>query len=156
MEEVSSQRRSARWPMAMFFNMLDVSTLATYLIYYENNKMIARKTAERRQFLRKLSEELTKPMIELRMTNPQVMRHFTTKIAIESIVGHEVATVTQDLGPMVQRDKTGRKKVTGSCHMCYKLTIKRRRKTRKSCKDCELPVCDEHSINLVQCLECNE
>lgn len=52
----TSQRQSSRWPMALFFNMLDISSLASYIIYYENNKMIVKKTTERRQFMRKLSE----------------------------------------------------------------------------------------------------
>lgn len=151
----TSQRRCSRWPMAMFFNILDIASLAAYIIYYENNKMIKKKTAERRLFMRKLSEELAKPMIEERMTNPQVMRNYTTKNAIESIIGREVTAITQDPGPLVERDRTGRRKVTGSCHICYKLTIKRRRKTRKSCNECQRPVCDEHTANIIKCIECN-
>lgn len=149
------QRRSSRWPMALFFNMLDVSSLASYLIYYENNKMIAKKTTERRQFMRKLSEELSLPMIEHRTANPQIIRHFSTKIAVESILGHALSETTEiNSGPVVPKDKTGRKKVTGSCHACNALPIKRRRKTRKSCANCHQPVCDEHSINLTQCVKC--
>ncbi|CAH2102857.1 unnamed protein product [Euphydryas editha] len=79
----TSQRRCSIWPMAMFFNILDIAALTAYLIYYENYKMIKKKTAERRLFLRKLSEEFAKPMIEGRMTNPQVMHNYMTKNAIE-------------------------------------------------------------------------
>jgi len=43
-----------------------------------------------------------------------------------------------------QLDHTGRKVVTGSYHRCYKQTIKKRRKTRKSCVLCSKPVFDEH------------
>ncbi|CAB3251546.1 unnamed protein product [Arctia plantaginis] len=126
----TSQRRSSRWPMALFFNMLDISSLASYIIYYENNKMIVKKTTERRQFMRKLSEELALPMIEHRTANPQVIRHFSTKIAVESILGHALAeTIEINPGPVVPKDKTGRKKLTGSCHVCNALPIKRRRKT---------------------------
>ncbi|GBP70198.1 Actin-related protein 10 [Eumeta japonica] len=121
----TSQRRSSRWPMAMFFNMLDISSLASYIIYYDN-KMIAKKTTERRQFIRKLSEELALPMIEHRTANPQVMRHFSTKIAIVNILGHALTeTVVVNPGSVVLKDKTGRKKVTGSCHVCNALPIRR-------------------------------
>ncbi|CAB3232835.1 unnamed protein product [Arctia plantaginis] len=93
--------------------------------------MIVKKTTERRQFMRKLSEELALPMIEHRTANPQVMRHFSTKIAVESILGHALAeTIEINPGPVVPKDKTGRKKVTGSCHVCNALPIKRRRKTQ--------------------------
>ena len=36
----TTQRRTLRWPLVMFFNKLDISTLASCLIYYENNEMI--------------------------------------------------------------------------------------------------------------------
>ena len=39
----TSQRRTCRWPLAFFFNILDIGSLAAYLIYYENNKMIPKK-----------------------------------------------------------------------------------------------------------------
>lgn len=40
----TTYRRTTRWPLAMFFNILDVGALAAYIIYYENNKMIPKKT----------------------------------------------------------------------------------------------------------------
>ena len=100
---------------------------------------------QRRIFLRQLSEELAKPFIEDRAVYPQVMRHFSTKLAIESIVGLQL---TPSEAPAVQnqpRDSTGRKKTTGSCHV---------RKTRKSCATCEKPVCDEHCLSIVKCIDC--
>ena len=39
----TTQRRTLRWPLVMFFSMLDISTLASYLNDYENNKMIKKK-----------------------------------------------------------------------------------------------------------------
>lgn len=38
-----TQRRTLRWSVVMFFNILDVASLAAYLIYYENNKMLPKK-----------------------------------------------------------------------------------------------------------------
>lgn len=150
----TTHRRTERWPLAMFFNILDVGALASYIIYYENNKMIQKKTNQRRTFLRQLSEELAKPFIEGRSTNGQIMRNYNTKIAIESVIGLQL--VPSDVfGEQTQpRDSTGRKKITGSCHVCYKETIKRRRKTRKCCLVCEKPVCDEHCISIIKCIDC--
>jgi len=51
------------------------------------------------------------------------MRNYSTKIAIESVIGRQVNPVEADPGPSVQRDASGRKKVIGSCHICYKQTI---------------------------------
>jgi len=152
----TTQRRTWRWPVVMFFNILDVTSLAAYLIYYENNKMLPKKINQRRLFLRQLSEEFATPMIEDRYRNVQIMRNYSTKIAIESVIGRPVNPVEADPGPSVQRDASGRKKVIGSCHICYKQTIKKRRKTRKACSECDRPICDEHAITFAKCIECNK
>ena len=82
----------------MFFNILDVGALAAYLIYYENNNMLKKKTNQRRIFLHQLSEELAKPFIEDRSSNTQIMRHHSTKNAIEDVLGIEFAPA-----PVVQK-----------------------------------------------------
>ncbi|XP_065674166.1 piggyBac transposable element-derived protein 4-like [Hydra vulgaris] len=92
----TTQRRTLRWPLVMFFNMLDISTLASYLIYYENRKMMKKKTNQRRLFMRQLSEELAKPMIIIRYQNLQVRRHYNTKIAIESVIGQQSVLVKEN------------------------------------------------------------
>lgn len=152
----TTHRRTQRWPLAMFFNILDVAALAAYIVYFENNNMIKKKTHQRRIFLRQLSEELCKPIIEDRSSNKQIMRHHATKNAIEDMLGIYLGPVPTAEKEDAPRDSTGRLKVTGSCHLCYRLTIKRRRKTRKSCAKCENPVCDEHSSTKVLCSDCVE
>ncbi|XP_071567686.1 piggyBac transposable element-derived protein 4-like [Temnothorax nylanderi] len=150
----STHRRTSRWPLALFFNILDLGSLASYIIYYENNKMISKKTNQRRLFLRQLSEELAKPFIEDRSANVQIMRHFSTKLAIDSIIGLQLRPSAIPLVQNQPRDSSGRKQITGLCHICYKETIKRRRKTRKCCAACEKPVCDEHCKTSVKCMDC--
>jgi len=134
-----------------------LSCLAAYLIYYENNKMIKKKTHERRLFMRQLSEELVVSLVEGRSQNLQIMRNLSSKLAIESILHRQVLPPRELApGPQPARDQTGRVKVTRSCHICYKATIKKRRKTRKSCAACKKPVCDEHAVTLTKCKECAE
>ena len=105
--------------------------------------------------MHQLSEELAKPMINIWYQNLQVRRHYNTKIAIESVIGQQSVLVDQVLIPSVERDSSGRKKITGSFHICYQQPTKKRRKTRKSCPQCNNPVCDEHSFGFVKCVECN-
>lgn len=81
----TTQRQTNRWPLAFFFNIIDVASLAAYTVYYENNKVTPKKTSQRRIFLRQLSEELCMPHIQERSHNCQIMRQFSTKMAIESI-----------------------------------------------------------------------
>ncbi|XP_033229623.1 uncharacterized protein LOC117181165 [Belonocnema kinseyi] len=142
-----THRRTQRWPLAVRVNILDVAALAACIIYYGNNNMLKKHTNQRRVFLRQLSEELCKPLIEDRSLNNQVMRHHSTKNAIEDILGVHLGADPDVERNVEPRDSTGRVKVTGSCHLCYRSVIKRRRKTRKRCEQCGKPVCDEHSPN---------
>lgn len=43
----STQRRTCRWPLAFFYNILDIAGVATYVTYYENNDIFAKKTNRR-------------------------------------------------------------------------------------------------------------
>ena len=61
----TTQRRTCRWPLACFYNILGISFLAAYIVYYENNKMITKKTNQRRIFLRQFAGKLM-PLIEER------------------------------------------------------------------------------------------
>lgn len=82
----TTHRRTQRWPLAMFFNILDVGALASYIIYYENNKMIRKKTNQRRIFLRQLSEELAKPFIEDRSTNGRLFLPLFFKAKLNIVI----------------------------------------------------------------------
>ena len=76
------------------------------------------------------------------------MRHHSTKNAIEDVLGVEFAPAPVVEKETVARDSSGRIKVTGSWHLCYRQT---RRKTRKKCAKCEKPVCDKHSSAKILC-----
>ena len=97
-----------------------------------------------------------KPFIEDRSSSKQIMRHHSTKNAIEDVLGVELAPAPIVEKETVARDSSGRIKVIGSCHLCYRQTIKRRRKTRKSCAECEKPECDKHSSVKILCSDCLE
>ncbi|KAL4084072.1 hypothetical protein QTP88_029388 [Uroleucon formosanum] len=113
---------------------------------------------QRRIFLRQLSEELCMPHIQERSQNCQIMRHFSTKMAIESIYRLPIkSTQTSETNvPIKQLDSTGRIKVIGCCKMCLNGETRKRRKTRKSCVSCNEPVCDEHSITIHKCGNCRQ
>ena len=84
------------------------------------------------------------------------MRHHSAKNAVEDVLGVEFAPALVVEKEAVARDSSGRIKVIDSCHLCYRQTIKRRRKTHKSCAKCEKPVCDKHSLAKILCFYCLE
>ena len=36
----TTKRLTQRWPLVFFYNILDATCLATYILYYENNKVL--------------------------------------------------------------------------------------------------------------------
>ncbi|XP_076267092.1 piggyBac transposable element-derived protein 4 isoform X2 [Rhynchophorus ferrugineus] len=158
----TTKRSTQRWPLAFFYNILDIACLASYILYYENNKMIVKNSYERRLFYRQLGRELCIPFVESRSNNAQIMRHFSTKVAIESLLGRAInpnahqRTSSVSLTPQTQLDSTGRKKITGVCYECLQSEFKKRRKTRKICLVCENPICQEHCITTTTCEGCTK
>lgn len=97
-----------RWPLAMFFNMLDISALAAFIIYSENNDHI-HQTDKRRKFLRSLAKQLFMPAIQQRSENPRVLGHAPTRLAIEMALGsspvsgtsmNHLPDISNDIQPM--------------------------------------------------------
>lgn len=61
----TTKRQSRRWPMAMFFNMLDITCLNSFVLYTSSNSSWeAKKRHRRRLYLVKLGEKLVAPQKE--------------------------------------------------------------------------------------------
>lgn len=156
LDKYSCQRKTKRWPLAFFFNILNVAGLASYVIYYLNNPMLKKKNNQRKIFLKELCQELCLPQITLRSKCAQTMRHRWTKVAAEAVLGIEIKTKPPVLEEEEdeKRDATGRKVVVGSCFLCYQESVRRRRKTRKFCPVCARPICNEHTVIEYMCSSC--
>lgn len=148
--EYSTKRRTNRWPLAFFYNILDVAAFAAYIIYVEKNPHLKASTNRRRMFLHQLSEQLAKPEIEVRANNSRISRIFSTRNAIEAIIGGPLRIMDAAVGGEEERDSTGRIKTKGNCYICAK-----RRPTRKTCTLCKRSVCAEHSTDMPQCNKCS-
>lgn len=149
--EYTVQRKTNRWPLAMFYNMLNIAALAAYVIYHEHNTSF-KSTNKRRKFLQDLSLQLCMPAIEARLENPMVMAKYFTRTAIEQVLGRELPAPPETEHVVSnERDTTGRLRHVGVCQIC-KSSENKRRKTRKRCSECLNPVCNEHSKDV--CNDC--
>lgn len=139
----STKRRTSRWPLAFFYNILDIAALAAYIIFTQHNPQVTSKTDRRRVFLKNLGRELCLPSVIRRSQEPLTLRFYFVKIAMETVLGTKLVP-SQNLvaTPTQERDQTGRLKFTGYCQICKP---ERRRKTRKRCSKCSNPVCDQHT-----------
>lgn len=143
----TTKRKTRRWPLAFFYNILDIAAYAAYITYMENNPHFNSTNYTRRLYLQQVAEQLGMDEIVSRSQNAQIMRHFGPRSGIESMLGKPINAVVVNV-PHVseERDVTGRIQQKGKCHLCVK-----RRATRKECSLCCKPVCVEHSSNKVVC-----
>ena len=147
----STKRRTSRWPLALFYNMLDVACLATYIIHKENNPEVGKHSNSRRVFLQELGKNLSLNAIRTRATNRQVTKHFASRLAIESLLGHPISYETETCSSATEIKTPCQ--VIGSCYLC-RSTAKHQRKTRQSCNSCRKPICKEHSRTIFKCNSC--
>lgn len=148
--EYTVKRKTLRWPLAFFYNMVDVAALASYIIYREHNPQFKTKD-QRRFFLKDLSNELCKPEVENRSTCQKIVRNPFLRGAMEMVLGRQIGIVPKAAVAGSREVHL----VVGSCYFCRDLKRKQR-KTRKSCVVCGRPICDEHSKAHTTCINCDE
>lgn len=155
LSEYTVKRRTSRWPLAFFFNMIDVGGLASYCIYQEHNPNI-RATDRLRNFLKDLSNQLCLPAVQMRSLIPKVVGNYFTRQSLEMVLGRQITEpITTPAGKPPSRDASGRIMVVGKCQICRDINHKQR-KTRKACRSCCKPVCNEHSVDQTVCHKCNQ
>lgn len=129
-------RRTRRWPMAIFFKLLDIASANSYIMYasYPENKMT------RLNFIKMLASELTKEHLQERLqTNLYLPRQ------LKELIRH-ILQVPSEVEPQTQDGVLETKKY------CYICPAKLRRKTSYACITCRKPVCLQCSRK--RCIVC--
>lgn len=126
----SPSRRTNRWPMAIFYAMLNISTVNAYVLY-QHYKSTA--NIQRMDFLRQLAWHLVSPFMRHRLENTRVPREL--RVRIETMLGVTSGNAAQ----LEYSDERLETKKT--CSFCpYQL----KRKTFYVCRKCSRPICLEH------------
>ncbi|CAB4057406.1 unnamed protein product [Lepeophtheirus salmonis] len=86
LNEYNVNRRTMCRRLAFFYYMIDVTTLASYIIYRENNQGL-RKKDQRRKFLNNLARQLCMHAIKYRSSNWMVMRNHYPQAVVEMVLG---------------------------------------------------------------------
>lgn len=139
--QYTCKRKTRRWPMTLFYNIIDTSAVAAYVVWCcKHPEYNSGKTHKRRLFLVELAESLIQEQLIRRMSNPQAMQS-GVKLAF-SALGYDQQRNTPQAAPL-----PGKKR----CVVCPR-TIDR--KTNVRCRECGHPCCQEHSV--VTCQLCND
>ena len=162
-----------RWPMVLFYNMLDISALNAYIIWIHlNPQWNTNKNERRRLFLKDLGRELIEEQMQSRLTIPglslklretiqQCLLKTTDDVEIlendcagtaplddelnnDNDADDEEANNEQSLSKRHQRKR-------GRCTICSR---GRDKKVRSVCAQCKSFVCEMHSS--VLCKSCRK
>lgn len=133
----SSNRRTRRWPLAVFYRMVNIASVNSYILYlsYRNAPVINRFT-----FIKELAMNLIEPHLKRRLETPNLPRQIRSFI---------VSTLAQDQErrpDCIPDDKMGKRKT------CSKCPSYKKRKTAYACIICSQAICLECSRKV--CIDC--
>ncbi|XP_071056453.1 piggyBac transposable element-derived protein 4-like [Onthophagus taurus] len=125
----SVNRRTRRWPMAVFYAMINMSSVNSYILY---NCLPNRKQISRLDFIKQLAKELILPELKRRTYNDRLPSQL--RITINRILGPDAPETL----PLAAVENTVERSKRKRCYMCPKNVD---RKTSYYCKDCKHPIC---------------
>ena len=134
----SCKRKTNRWPMAVFFNKIDVAGVAALIIWLYDNPDV-NSARSRRKFLVTLGEKLATEHIQMRLQNPRAVQKHARQAL--TTLGYLKAESTDQ--PKTKTDTKQR------CELCPRNFD---RKVRQQCSKCGRKVYNEHA-NLI-CGDC--
>ena len=157
----STKRVTKRWPMVMFFNTLDLSTIAARIVWqkkFPNDRLSMRDA--RVDFIVRVAEQLCLPHMQRRYmqsTNMSRQLRQTVQLYVDRI-GKRGEGVSDGRRSHRAGDKRKRpkqaptQKQKGKQGRCGSCDWKLDRKVRNSCSSCCAWLCKDHAI--IVCQEC--
>ena len=137
--EYDTSRNSRRWPLTVFYTLLNVSTINAYILYCHNpeNKL------KRRLFIKSVSMQLVQEALKRRLQNIHLSRDL--KSGIRRMLPESEESSTYSQASISNRAKR--------CELCER---SRDHKVKTVCTTCGKHVCKDHSKLFVQCITCHE
>lgn len=131
----STSRRTRRWPLAIFYTLMNISMVNSYIIY---SACPENPSTTRLKYIKMLAKELVEPYQNHRLLNKHLPREL--RLNISRILQKPLSQdVRQELDKHVR------------CRRCPPGSDK---KTRKLCNTCNVPICGKCTVSM--CRECVE
>nr|CAH7732023.1 unnamed protein product [Callosobruchus chinensis] len=135
MPQYTVSRNTRRWPMVMFYNMINIAGINGHVVYKSNSQETNKLTKSRRIFLTNLALKLVNSQLQKRAVNQHISRDARkTACRLTQIPLQDSRTA-----PSANRKR-------GKCFYC------RNRNTRYFCQRCQKCLCLEHAQPL--CADC--
>lgn len=162
----SCRRGTRRWPMAVFFNLIDIVAYNSYILFIKANENWAKENPKQKSGRKVFLKCLGKELCQINMNNRSKYRGLQNKyVAALKIFGFECQQELPTTRGVVRRETSGistRSAVQkilkkGRCFICPRSAD---RKYMKACSNCEKYICPRHTaseqINIIRnCTNCN-
>ncbi|XP_038072683.1 piggyBac transposable element-derived protein 4-like isoform X2 [Patiria miniata] len=136
-------RTSNRWPMVVFFHLLNCAGINAYVLF---KQLHPRPSTSRHEFLEQLIMALTLPQVEIRRQHPERLRIHT--VHAFAYVGKKVVYQARQQQQPTTRAPSAR------CRLCPPGV---QRRSTRVCMGCERFVCKQHStVQTARSFECEE
>lgn len=143
----SVRRGTKRWPLCVFYNMLDIAALNALVIWKEKNPdWNKNKRFKRRLFLEELGISLATHLLDVRSQTSKFL-HKDVQSALAVMGYPKVEKASQELNETSTDLKRKR------CSLCDRT---KDRKTLNKCYKCSEPVCNEHCVKRLFCITCSK
>jgi hypothetical protein len=139
----TTKRKSNRWPMVVFFDILDVGAVAAYNIWCLEHPQWSTVHHRRRIYLKELGNELVRAHLHRRLTNPSSLQKGVT-IALHAIGMLQPRPPCQAAAPPSAKRRR--------CSYCPVHGPDGDRKTSTTCSICDKPICGTHQF--ITCNQC--
>lgn len=138
------KRQTQRWPMAPWYNILDIATMNAYTFFTaQHPEFKSGITNARRLFLNELSKEVVTPHMRSRLEG-------RPRLQTPIIEAMRRCGVTKATTQPEERSRQGQQK-RKRCEIC---PSNKDRKVSSQCGKCNAPVCNDPSQKQVICHNC--
>ncbi|XP_049898294.1 piggyBac transposable element-derived protein 4-like [Epinephelus moara] len=159
----SCRRMTARWPLVVFHNILDVTAYNSFVLWTEiNPAWYQGKCQKRRLFLEVLGRELVEPLIKRRQVLPRTPASASMVLDVQRRRPAETSSTSAAASP--SPTKAARPSPTKAARpspikppppspsakrkRCRFCPSKKDNKTRIRCQKCCVNICKKHTITL--------
>ncbi|XP_049441552.1 piggyBac transposable element-derived protein 4-like [Epinephelus fuscoguttatus] len=151
----SCKRMTARWPLVVFYNILDVTAYNSFVLWTEiNPTWYPGKPQKRRLFLEVLGRELVEPLIKRRQVLPRTPASASVVLAVQRRVSSTSAGASPSPSPSPTKAarpspiKAPSPSPSAKRKRCRFCPSKKDNKTTITCQKCCVHICKKHTITL--------
>lgn len=139
----NTSRRTRRWPMAIFYAVLDIASVNSYIVF---QSCPTNASVSRFDFVKQLAKGLCNERLNQRLVNRFLPREL--RLVISKVLQKPIPCPGEEEGPRERVSASKRKR----CAFC---PSKKDKKTSTNCVSCHKPVCTNCMVHMCQNCKAN-